>query len=66
MDRAYREFFAQHRDRGASSLELATAFANASPTAKAIVADWFFTTRWYTRLTAGQTVAQMLAEYSRN
>lgn len=65
FDRTYREFFQRHRLAGATSDDFVKAFATASPRTQRIVSEWFVTTRWYTRMTAGESVNAMLADYVR-
>jgi len=60
FDRAYREFFRQYRDRGATSQDLIAAFNRVDPASERIFADWFSTTRWYTRLARGEPLRQIL------
>lgn len=64
FDSAYRAFFQQHRETGARSLDLIAAFRRADSRSDRILEDWYFTTRWYSRLRAGETLRQMVEEYS--
>lgn len=65
FDRAYREFFQQHRERGATSQDLIAAFKRADPASERIFAEWFSTTRWYARLIGGEPLRQILDYRSR-
>lgn len=65
FDRAYRDYFQRNRERGATTAELAKVFRDADPRSERVFADWLFTTRWYSRLRAGETVAQMIEAYRR-
>jgi hypothetical protein len=59
FDRTYRDLFQRHRS-GVTSAELIAAFRHASPKSQRILADWFSTTRWYTRLQAGESARQII------
>jgi aminopeptidase N len=63
FDRTYRGFFQGYRDTGAGSAELVAAFRAASPRSARVLADWFFTTRWYARLAAGESVRSIVEGY---
>lgn len=63
FDRAYRDFFQQHRARGGTSAELVAAFRRADRKSERVFTDWFSTTQWYTRLAGGQSVRQILDGY---
>jgi hypothetical protein len=65
FDRAYRDFFQQYHERGATGLDLVAAFKRAGPASELIFADWFSTTRWYTRLSSGEPLRQILSGYGR-
>jgi hypothetical protein len=65
FDRVYRAFFQKHRETGARSLDLVAAFRRADSRSERIFEDWYFTTRWYSRLRAGETLRQMVEQYSR-
>jgi dienelactone hydrolase len=65
FDRAYREFYQAHRQGGATGADLVAAFRRADPRATPILADWYSTTRWYARLTAGESVRQIVEGYAR-
>ena len=65
FDRAYRDFYQQFRDSSATSAELLAAFHRVNPAADRIFQDWFLTTRWYTRLRAGESVEQIVETYRR-
>jgi len=64
FDRAYRNFFQEHRDNGATIADLVAAFHGASTRSDRIFADWLFTTRWYSRLASGESVGRMIDAYS--
>jgi hypothetical protein len=65
FDRAYRDYFQRNRERGATTVDLAKAFRDADPRSERVLSDWLSTTRWYSRLRAGETVAQMIETYRR-
>lgn len=65
FDRTYRDYFQRNRERGATAAELARIFRAADPRSEQVLSDWFFTTRWISRLRAGETVAQMIEAYRR-
>lgn len=64
FDRAYRNFFQEHRDNGATIADLVAAFRGASTRSDRIFADWLFTTRWYSRLASGESFGRMIDAYS--
>ena len=66
FDRAYREFFQQHRDSGATTADLVAAFRKASPRSAPVLDDWLLTPRWYHRLAAGETLPHIVAGYRAN
>lgn len=63
FDRTYRQFYQAHAKEGGTTAELAAAFRGASPAAEAILSDWLFTTRWYARLQAGESLTQIIGGY---
>jgi aminopeptidase N len=63
FDRAYRDFFQRYRNSGAATAELVTVFRRAEPRSDRIFRDWLFTTRWYTRLAAGESLRQIVEGY---
>jgi hypothetical protein len=63
FDRAYRGFFQQYRETGATTADLVAAFRRASPKSERILTDWLLTTRWYARLASGETVRQIVDDY---
>lgn len=63
FDRAYREYFQQHRNGGAGNAELVSVFRRTDPRSDRVFADWLFTTRWYTRLAAGESLRHMVDAY---
>jgi aminopeptidase N len=64
FDRAYRGFFQQYRDRGATTADFVAAFRRASPKSDRVLSDWLLTTRWYRRLASGETVRHMVDGYT--
>jgi hypothetical protein len=65
FDKAYREFYQQHRAAGATSAQLIAAFNAASPASDAIFTEWFTTTKWYSRLSAAESLRQIVNGYAR-
>jgi hypothetical protein len=65
FDSTYRTFFQKHRASGATSADMLAAFDAASPASDRVVDDWFLTTRWYARLTAGESVRHIVDEYAK-
>lgn len=65
FDRAYRGFYQKYRDVGASSADLVASFHRTDPRGDVIFADWFTTTRWYARLSAGESIARQIDSYKR-
>ena len=65
FDSAYRGFVARYHTKGATTADLAAAFRDASTRAGPILEDWLTTTRWYSRLASGESIAQILASYAR-
>ena len=65
FDRAYRGFFQRNRERGATAADLAAVFREADPRTERLFSDWLLTTRWYSRLRAGETMPQMIEAYRR-
>lgn len=63
FNRAYRDFLHEHREKGGSTSQLVAAFRNVSPNSEPIFQDWLFTTRWYSFLKSGKTVAQIVDGY---
>ena len=58
-------YYQKHRTSGAGSAEfLREAKALGGPQAAAILHDWFETVRWYERLSAGESLAEIAASYS--
>ena len=66
FDRAYREFFQQHRDSGGTTADLVAAFRRVSPRSAPILDDWLLTPRWHRRLAAGETFQHIVAGYGGN
>jgi hypothetical protein len=64
FDRAYRSFVQQYRDSGATTADLMAAFHRESPASDPIFADWLTTTRWYSRLASGESLAQIIGSYA--
>lgn len=64
FDRAYRNFFQEHRATGATIADLVAAFRGASPLSERIFDDWLFSTRWYSRLASGESLGHMIDGYS--
>jgi len=63
FDRAYREFYQQHRRNGGSGAELEAAFHRASPKSDRIFKEWYDTTDWYQRLSRGESLGAIVASY---
>ncbi len=63
FDRAYRGFFQQHNGTGGSAADLMAAFHGVSPAADRILAEWYTTTGWYTRLQKGESLRQIAQGY---
>lgn len=63
FDRAYRDYYQRFRDSSATSADLVATFHGVNPAADKIFEDWFFTTRWYARMRAGESVEQMVETY---
>jgi hypothetical protein len=64
FDQAYRHFVEQYRDSGATTAELEVAFHRESPLSDAVFADWLATTRWYARLSSGESIPHMIGSYA--
>ena len=64
FDRAYRSFFQQHHGAGGSAADLIVAFHGVSPAADRILAEWYTTTGWYSRLLAGESLRQIAQGYA--
>ncbi len=65
FDRTYRAFFQQHRVSGAATPDLVAAFRRADKRTSRIFEEWMSTTRWYTRLAAGESFEALVADYAR-
>jgi hypothetical protein len=63
FDRVYRGFFQRYREQGVTTAELAAAFREADARSDRVLSDWLLTTRWYARLSAGETLVQMIETY---
>ena len=63
FDRAYRQFYQRYRVSGGTPAELMTAFHQVDARSDRIFREWFTTTRWYARLSAGESVQQIVAGY---
>jgi aminopeptidase N len=63
FDRAYRDFFQSHRNRGGTTADLVAAFERASNASGPIFDDWLLTTRWRSKLSAGATIDQLVETY---
>jgi hypothetical protein len=66
FDRAYRSYYQQHRATSGTSAELLAAFHDVNPASDRIFTEWFSTTRWYGRLTAGETLRSIVDGYALN
>jgi peptidase M1-like protein len=64
FDRAYREYFQEHRSAGGSLDELVAAFERADPATGTIFHEWLTTTRWYDRLSNGEAFEAIVRSYS--
>jgi hypothetical protein len=64
FDRAYRSFFQKYKIAGGTTADLIAAFHSVSPAADRIFAEWLTTTRWYARLSAGESVKQIVRGYA--
>jgi hypothetical protein len=62
FDRIYRELYQGHRG-GVSSSDLVAAFRDADPRGARIMQEWFTTTSWYARLTAGESARAIIDSY---
>jgi hypothetical protein len=47
----------------ATTADLVAVFHRANPNSDRVFGDWLFTTQWYTRLAAGESVRQMVDTY---
>jgi hypothetical protein len=65
FDRAYRDFFQTYRETGAGSAELVASFHRTDGRSDRILADWFATTRWFARLSAGESITRQIEAYMR-
>jgi hypothetical protein len=65
FDRAYRDFFQRSRAGGVTSAEMVAAFRGTDSASERIFAEWFLTTRWHARLTAGESMRQIVEGYRR-
>jgi hypothetical protein len=65
FDRTYREFFQAHRLGGATGAHLVEAFVRANPRSAAILADWYSTTRWNSRLRGGESLRAIVGRAGR-
>jgi hypothetical protein len=63
FDRAYRGFFQQYRETGATSAELVAAFHRVSRRSDRVFTDWLLTTRWYARLASGESFRRIVEAY---
>jgi hypothetical protein len=63
FDHAYRGFFQQYREKGATSAELVAAFHRVSRRSDRVFTDWLLTTRWYSRLASGESFRQIVEAY---
>lgn len=63
FDRAYFDFFQRYRNSGAVTAELVAVFRRADARSERIFGDWLFTTRWYSRLAAGESLRQIVEGY---
>lgn len=63
FDRAYRTFFQQYGIQGARAADLIAAFHMESTRSDRVFGDWYSTTRWYRRLSAGESTRQMVDTY---
>lgn len=58
-------FYQKHKTTGAGSEEFVQeAKALGGPRATAVLRDWYETTRWYQRLSSGESIAQMAEAYA--
>ena len=64
FDRVYHEYFQEHQSAGGSLDELVAAFERADPATTTIFHDWLTTTRWYDRLSTGESFEAMVKGYS--
>jgi hypothetical protein len=64
FDRAYATFYQQHRAKGGTVSDLVTAFNSASARSQRVFDDWMFTTRWYSRLSSGESFRGIVDGYS--
>lgn len=65
FNRAYANFVTEHRQSGGTTQEMAHAFRAVSAKSEPILSDWLFTTRWYSRLSRGETFRQIVESYRR-
>jgi hypothetical protein len=63
FNRAYREFFQRYRTSGATTAELVAAYRRAEPRSERVFRDWLYTTRWYGRLSAGDSLGRIVDGY---
>lgn len=63
FNRAYREFFQRYRTSGATTADLVAVFRRAEPRSDRVFNDWLLTTRWYGRLSAGDSLRRIVAGY---
>ena len=64
FDKAYRSYYQQHRVMGGTSAELVAAFHDMDPRSDRIFADWFSTTKWQSRLAAGEKLRDIVNGYA--
>ena len=63
FNRAYREFFQRYRTSGATTADLVAVYRRADPRSERVFSDWLFTTRWYGRLSAGDSLRRIIDGY---
>jgi hypothetical protein len=64
FDRAYRGYFQENKGRGGTLKGLRDAFQSENAASSAVFADWLTSTRWYDRLSSGETFDRMVEAYS--
>ncbi len=63
FDAAYRDFYQRYKTTGTTGADLQAAFHHASPASDAIFSEWYLTTKWYARLSSGDSLRQIVNGY---
>jgi aminopeptidase N len=63
FDAAYRDFYQRYTATGATGADLQAAFHRASPASDKIFSEWYLTTGWYSRLSGGESLRQIVSGY---